>query len=788
MALNPPETLTSLNFNFSSSGGDHSMTTESVRGAKDLAQDGNNLGTIIGSESGRITSSNGKIQQAMQNFVVTKETISKDGTSTKVSREYANRTALLLKSNCFLVRGSQGHPRDGQGEITVPYFSECTNTPVDVNQRFPRRGPSYKNGIVRIGNIYNEESSVDSDGVKTSLVYQDQILQEGLCHNLTTPTPGGGVSSYYTNNPDYANYDLRFGYTLKEAIQGFGLCGIILDIPNSNPNVLFEESGTLDGIVSNIASKFGYYWFIDPFSNVVKFINSIAASTIAITNPLTQSQEIQKSYVDASFTTDKMSPVFVNAFSGNIEKQKQTFEFDQGERLTRFRKLPVGEVINKLKITENLLKLYYTMWLAGAYNKDNFDVLGIVATRLSESITWREEEWNGSAAVKSSRAGDISTLLKSSRMIDSLNKDGIMDLRKAKFISLANKSSIVKIERPSQGEAFSKIELAFELLHNKIYVSNFYRQYSARRTNWTGSEMSISGPFLKTTKISQIEALADLHAALDQGKDEVTLEEIMEFAGSTGGGDYGFVGILNGSNRASRGLGLEDLNFGLFNNGEYRYVNAVNEHLGYTEDLNNKIKSIIDSSPKIFADQDKKVSGPNTARAYFTRSKRPTDEVADDASREDEEERAEKQAQLDEAAQKLAELAERYDIRYYNVKNNGSTGSVYNPIRLDIKSGKIADIKALENSQLSAIQSLRNPTSQSSRTIVGISLPTTFQPTISGISLKLGGSGVTTTIDESTVKLLRPDEQLIIDKNLNAFLATRNQTNFRAAQKNFLRL
>tara|TARA_B100001093_G_scaffold236738_1_gene226832 strand:- start:8285 stop:10651 length:2367 start_codon:yes stop_codon:yes gene_type:complete len=788
MALNSPETLTSLNFNFSSSGGDHSMTTESVINAKDLAQDGNNLGTIIGSESGRITASNGKIQQAIQNFVVTKETTSKNGTLTTVSREYANRTSLLLKSNCFLVRGSQGHPRDGEGEITVPYFSECTNTPVDVNQRFPRRGPSYKNGIVRIGNIYNEESSVDSDGVKTSLVYQNQILQEDLCYNLTTANAGGGVSSYYIDNPDYANYDLRFGYTLNEAIQGFGMCGIKLDVPNSNANVLFEESGTLDAIVSNIASKFGYYWFIDPFTNVVKFINSIAASTIAITNPLTQSQEIQKSYVDASFTKDRMSPVFVNAFSGNIEKQKQTFEYDQGERFTRFRKLPVDKVINKLKITENLLKLYYTMWLAGAYNKDNFDVLGIIATRLSETITWKDQEWNGSSAVKSSRAGDISILLKNTRMIDALNKDGQMDLRKAKFISLANKTSVVKIERPSQGTAFSKIDLVLRLLHNTIYVSNFYRQYSARRTNWAGSEMSISGPFLKTTKIKEIEALADLHGALGEGRDEITLEEIMEFSGSTGGGDYGFIGILNGSNRASRGLGLEDLNFGLFNNGEYRYVNAVNEHLGYTEELSDKIKSIMDVSPKIFNDQDKEVSGPSTAKAYFTRSKRPTDEIADDATREEEEERAEKQAQLDAAAQKLAELAERYDIRYYSVKNNGSTGNIYSPIRLDIKSGKIADIKALENSQLSAIQSLRNPTSQSSRTIVGISLPTAFQPTISGISLKLGGSGVTTTIDESTVKLLRPDEQLIIDRNLNAFLTTRNQTNFRASQKNFLGL
>lgn len=788
MTSSPPETLVSLNFNFSSAGGDHSLTTESVRNAKDLAQDGSELGTIIGSESGRITASNSDIQRAIRNFEVVKETISKDGTSTRVTREHTNRTALLLKSNCFLVRGSSAHPKDGKGEIIVPYFSECTNSPVSQFLKFPPRGPSRKNGIVRIGNIYNEESSVDSDGVKTSLVYQNGFLQEELCHNLTTANFGGGVSNYYKQNPDYANYDLRFGYTLSEAIQGFNQCGIALEIPRSNKKILFEESGTLDSIISNIASKFGYYWFIDPFSNVIKFINSVAASNISITNPLAQSQEIQKAYVNASFSKEKMSPVFVNAFSGNIEKIQQTFEYDQGERFTRFRKVKISEVINKLEITENLLKLYYTMWVAGAYTKDNFDVLGIIATKKNKKLTWKNEEWSGSDGIKDSRSGDLDILLKSGRMIDTLNKDGKMSLKEAKnFISLSNKTTNEKIERPSQGKAFSRIDLILKLLHNTVYVSNYYSQYIARRTNWSGSEMSISGPFNKKKEIKEIEAFADIHNLLEDS-DDITLGDIMEFAGSTGNGDYGFVGMLSGGNRAIRGSDTEDYNFDLFNNGEYRYVPAIGEYLGYTKELDDKIEDIINKSPKIFADQDNKQKGPQTAKAYFTRSKRPTDEIAGDKSRSDEEDESEDKSGLDAIAAKLAELAERYDVRYYNVKDNGATGGFYSPIRLDIKNGKIADIKALENSQLSGLQSRQNPTSQSSRTLMGFRLPANFSPTISGISVKLGGSGVTTTIEESTVKILRPDEQLIIDKNLNTILTTKNQTNFAASQKNFLGL
>jgi len=326
------------------------------------------------------------------------------------------------------------------------------------------------------------------------------------------------------------------------------------------------------------------------------------------------------------------------------------------------------------------------------------------------------------------------------------------------------------------------------LLHNKVFVSNYYLQYTARRINWTGSEMSISGPYEKGTMISDIEALADVFTALKSiGGSDISLNKLMQFAGSEGTGDYGFVGIKSGSSKAANGADKEELDYSLFTPSNYQFTrNKLSEYLAVTVELHKKIRSLANASAVLFKNQDK--DGSQTARAYFTRSKRPTDELETDKTRREEEAAASRQARLDAISAKLSELFERFDIKYYDLKTNGASGNPLNPITLDLKNGKIADIKALAASNFSASQSNRFPPSESSRTIVGISLPSTFKPTISGITLEFGSSGVTTTIKESTVKLLKPDEQLIIDANMNAVLTTSNSVKFTANQRNFLGL
>ncbi|MDB4317714.1 hypothetical protein N9973_00290 [bacterium] len=777
MATRFKGTIVSFNFNASSSGGDHSISIEAVENAKDLAQEGNSLGTIIGSPAGGISLSDERLEGITSQFKEVRRTKKKDGKTTRILSELTHLTALRLKSHCFVVRGSQSHPTDNSGQVIIPYFSECANSPItDTDQRYPYQGPSRQGGIVRIGNIYNEESSVNSEGVKTSLVYQGGNLKDELSFNIDNTN----ISAHYKDFPEYSNYDLRFGYTLTEAIQGLNSCGItVRGLPQSN-NILFEESGTLDAIISNIASKFGYYWFIDPFDGgVVTFVNSASVSGTRVTNPFNQTEEVQKSYVSASFTEERLSPVIVNAFSSQIEKKQQTFEFDEGGRVTRFKKLSVEKLLDNIKVSEDVLRLYYTMYLAGAYNANNFDVMGIVATKGNKKIKWSKEEWSGAGAITKAKSGSIDIVTTISGHQEVLDSLGPMDVKSAVFIKL--KKDLIPIERPSLGEAFSKVELVYRLLNNRIYLSNYYSEYTATRTNWSGSEMSISGPFEIGTNISEIEALADVSTALEE---DITLGKLMDSADSKGDkrGGYGFVGILDGGNHSSNGIGEEHLDFGLFNAKNYDFcASYISQFLAVSKDLKSRIEDLADASAKAFNDMDK--NGPQTAKAYYSRSKRPTNSPNGVKSREDEERDSARKAGLDAAAQKLSELAERFDIRLYALKTNGASGDPLRPINLDIKNGRIAEILALESSGISSAISNRYPPSQSSRTIVGISIPEKFSPTISGITLQLSDSGVTTTIKESTIKMLRPDEQLIIDTNMKALLSTRNNTAFTAKQK-----
>ena len=201
------------------------------------------------------------------------------------------------------------------------------------------------------------------------------------------------VSAFYKDNPDLSNYDLNFGYTLREAKRGFALAGITLaGLPESaTDEVLFSESGTLDSIASSIASKYGYYWFIDPFSfGLIKFINSASASQLGITNPLTQSGDLQEKYVNASFTQSNLSPKIVNAFGSTIEKRTQTFDFAEGQRYVRFHKLQMEGMSQFFKFDESLLGLFYGLYLSGKFDAFTFDALAHYATFIDKNsnVKW----------------------------------------------------------------------------------------------------------------------------------------------------------------------------------------------------------------------------------------------------------------------------------------------------------------------------------------------------------------------------------------------------------------
>ena len=96
---------------------------------------------------------------------------------------------------------------------------------------------------------------------------------------------------------------------------------------------------------------------------------------------------------------------------------------------------------------------------------------------------------------------------------------------------------------------------------------------------------------------------------------------------------------------------------------------------------------------------------------------------------------------------------------------------------------------ALRNVSLKEYNSVNiKPLKSSSKTIYGLEVPSEFKVTTNSFSIKVASDGITTTIGESTLKLLPPDRQFMISLEMEAFGTPSINPRLKAAQRNFLGL
>jgi hypothetical protein len=317
------EAITSVDLNFTNSAGGHSATVQTILNPKNV-QNGEDLGTVIG-EAGEVNAfSNAEIGGMLNNFVCTEKTTSTNPTVSTVSRKYTDRTTLLLKSHMVLVRGINCGPRDEiEFEGEVPYFSEVINSPDPLKDSFDREfpfpclGPKKYGSIIVAGKIYNYESASEYDGIKITLAYNNRQFKPELSLNDEV------VSARYKLSPDLSQYDLKFGYTLGDFKTILNMAGIQI-AANSDvfqleegEEVLFEQSGTLDSVVSAVANYFGYFWYVNPDNGTICFINTQEAINLKISD---HSKTSDESIISSSFTQGFTSTKVVNAYVGTAEK------------------------------------------------------------------------------------------------------------------------------------------------------------------------------------------------------------------------------------------------------------------------------------------------------------------------------------------------------------------------------------------------------------------------------------------------------------------------------------
>jgi len=817
------EGITKVDLNFTNAGGGHTASVTSLVNPKSV-EDGETLGTVLG-DLGEVNNfTNQKINNMLGNFVCTSKTTSADPTKKVITRRYTDRTSLILDSYIILVRGINCGPEGGEFEDSVPYFTEVKGSPL---KSFKTQGPVVEDSVIYLGKIYNIESASSFKGVKISLIYQNKELKENLSLNTDF------VSKIYKDSPDLSQYDLKFGYTLSEFKKALSSAGVFVNGLKETDDLLFEVSGTLSSVISSIAGSLGYFWYINPQTGAVEFVNSDIASQIKIPSHVNTNDP---NVLSSSFTETNVLNKIVNTYSGTTERSKDSSSSKADYRprpiffkrcrfedygLTKKAPIPVlgafFSLIEQEESNDYFDKFtYFCTAIAKAESIENFDL-----SKLYPYLPLAEVKGNGVKLVTyfgddlesvyddeaEPRAKVVAKLTKLKGMNRLDNKFKYLRLM-YNDISVEDNPTPKKMPRPHTTELYSFLKSYFEIAGG-IYISNAYSDYKSERMEFSNSNnIVIVGPLKGNDKISEIPELSSISTYLDNlnTKKDLTVKDLglltqtKEDRGKTKIGnpvkkihDNYFVGLraLPKLEREGEDAKVDFSMLGDF----YEIVDQLGfqnqfyiggpsvpkEVTGKT--LGTGIINLLKESTQKFMNA---IEVKKTIKLTYTRSKTRVNKIGE----EGEEEEDDQIASSSESGQKLADLFDRYDFKYNSIQSPPrieTNKSIINKLSLSSASGSTAEMKVLQEIRGKYNNRYDRPQS-SSRTFYGLVVPEFF-PTMNSVSISVGSNGITTTVSESTIKLIPPEQSFMITEGMEALTPkSMLPKSFNARQRNALGL
>jgi len=834
------ESITKLDLNFTNAGGGHSASVTSIVDAKNI-DSSKGLGIVIGN-LGEINSfSNDELQSLMNNYVCTEITTNADPTKKTISRKYIDKVSLTLESIIVLVRGVNCPP-DNTLNFNGPFapFAEVINAPrIKGLEPFPSVGPERSGSIIKAGKIYNFETAAKFDGTKISLYYNNRTVKDELCLNL------GSITQNYKSDPDLSQYNFRGGYTLKEFGDIVRLAGIpIVGLPQTEAtnSIIFEATGTLGSVISTVASYLGYYWYVDPVTYSIRFINSQEAATLQIRDYTNSSSE---NIISSSFTKSKRSNLIVNTYVGTTEKPQdgsdRSNENDDRPKPVFFKRIPFRKseafknmlaykemgvffgIFNQNEGTDVFDKFTYILMHGNAKPKDgpvpNEQRIGrkLDFGKLYDYTPFNTEvwSWSGADGKPSVYGGEVNA--------KKVNKDNPTELPNLDRIDNKFRYKLLKYKptndegkqtgtakimpRPSGSPLYEYLNTYFPLAGG-VYITNAYSDYKTARMSFQNTgNITVLGPFRGDKKVREIDDLSMLNdwiqlltkakADKDNAQSDVT---IMDLAETTNGNAkvsrskekaHFFIGIRNIPALEKRNAG-ED---GAEEDEPLDYA-PLQEYLELFEPTNSRRQLFIggskftnkeifdyvyDLAEKSYHKYIDSIDGKKSIKLKYIRSKtRVNDKDEDGEEAEDD-----AVAESSDAQQQLNELFDKVEFKSYKVDSPPYDRT--NKLTLSSVSGSTIEMEKLKQIKGSLVNPNIRPSS-SSRTLYGLHIPT-FTPTINNLSISVGSGGITTTIGESTLSLIPPDQTFSIDSfgNTNARKGNIPST-FSAAQRNFFKL
>lgn len=822
------EVITDINMNFTNGAGGH---TASVTSSLDVKKsDGSPTLGIVGGEIGdKNLFSDSRINKLLGRFVCTSKTTSKNPVGTVITRNYSDITSLTLNSYLVLVRGINAPPVDGDSYSgSVPYFSEVTGSPLAP---FPSLGIKELDNkrILVAGKIYNYETAANFQGVKISLVYQNGQLVSDLCLNQDM------VQTSYLLQPDLAQYDLKFGYTLTEYLQMLEAAGIKqsgLEKVNDADKILFEASGTLASVTGTIASYFGFYYFVNPNTGVLEFIDSRIAATMPVTD-FTQATE--DNIVSATFTEDKFAPQDVNVYIGQTEKQgegEKSPAKDDRPKPIYLKNVDLLDLINP-QFGREIYEALFIFFAqdAGTEAFDKYVLFLLILNKIgNEQFDWVDfgDLYDVTLGDEAKTRRKFSPDIKGgpAKVVYEVEQKNPLDLGEGKFQAVVTNDTpkgfdnrildkceyfgLVEQKQNGVFEALTKMPSqvgkkgglydylkGFFDFAGGLYISNGYSEYKAERMNFQNTNnVTMLGPFRKDEKLVDIKELEDVSTFVKnygtkKWKD-MTIQDLFNAsrgqAKATAVNPYFFIAkepwgkmFLDVQEEQLVDFSpLSDFIEIISTAAGQQYIGGPRRVLD--QDLLNWIITIRNNSKAKFDLATTNAFGKKSIKLTYIRSKTPVNEVADG-----DEKRENQILTGSNDSQKIQELLDRYDLKNYII--DAPKTEQYMPLSLNSANGSTTEMQALrDTANKDYLTILNTPLKSSQKSVYGLEIPETFNITVNSFSLTVGADGITTTIGESSLKLIPPDREFTVGRGMETIGKPLVNRRFTAAQRNYLGL
>ena len=168
-------------------------------------------------------------------------------------------------------------------------------------------------------------------------------------------------------------------------------------------------------------------------------------------------------------------------------------------------------------------------------------------------------------------------------------------------------------------------------------------------------------------------------------------------------------------------------------------------------------------------------------RLEYVRRKTRVNKAPEESEEAEDNEKAEDKGGTES---KMSDLFERFDHRYYSVE--APDYDILNKLSLSNASGSTVEMKLLKKVRRSYPKDTGDKPVGSTKTLYGLHVPS-YTVTMNAVTFTQGPDGIKTTISESSIKLIPPDQSILMTQGQEALVDAGGFTSYlSASQKNYL--